>query len=365
MLLNTGVGFQVSQKITLEKIPAVEFDENEVEVVTLSKEDINGECERNNIFVFAFILFFSYFCLIKNSIRIILSWLSNDFGGFWRSLKRMSFEEISKEWERQKSVVANDKNHSSSVLFDKFCPKIREAKAGAARWQSLRLFYRYYEEVEPSLPNDWRGSMVKFWARRIENRQAVTNRFKIVYGLLSDRYKKSGKSYLKIVSIASGSADAVIRSIRDNPEIKFSVTLIDIDQTALDEAKRQVEIQGIKNANFEYIIGEPKKINEVCKIEKADIIEMVGLMDYLSHKVGVKYSSNIKKALCPGGLFLTGNIEPNREELFLHWVFMWSKMKYRRPNQLAEILHGAGFSQYKMVIVEEPLKIHMIAVCVN
>ncbi|MEZ4617069.1 MAG: hypothetical protein R2867_16395 [Caldilineaceae bacterium] len=66
--------------------------------------------------------------------------------------------------------------------------------------------------------------------------------------------------------------------------------------------------------------------------------------------------------MAPGGTFLTGNIHPNPEKIFLDWVLLWP-MIYRTADQLADLLITGDFLPRNIRLYYEPFQIHGIAVC--
>jgi hypothetical protein len=46
------------------------------------------------------------------------------------------------------------------------------------------LFYNYHEKIKPQLKGNFEGWITRHWIGKFENRQAVTNRFKVVIDLL-------------------------------------------------------------------------------------------------------------------------------------------------------------------------------------
>ena len=70
----------------------------------------------------------------------------------------------------------------------------------------------------------------------------------------------------------------------------------------------------------------------------------------------------IRSCLRENGLFITCNINKNREKIFLDWLLLWP-MIYRNENQLADLLIQGGFAPENIQIIYEPFRIHGIAVC--
>ncbi|MDE2188686.1 MAG: hypothetical protein KGJ35_03085, partial [Patescibacteria group bacterium] len=68
-----------------------------------------------------------------------------------------------------------------------------------------------------------------------------------------------------------------------------------------------------------------------------------------------------RTALVPGGMFITANINDNKEREFIGRVLGWN-MIYRPVEELADLVKAAGFSESSMKIFYEPLRIHGLVV---
>ncbi|MBU1167404.1 hypothetical protein KKC60_03275, partial [Patescibacteria group bacterium] len=92
-----------------------------------------------------------------------------------------------------------------------------------------------------------------------------------------------------------------------------------------------------------------------------DIVEVIGLLDYLSDSAA---SALIKRLsgllhLNGGGFFFTANVAPNPEQFFLKWVIGWP-MIYRTDKRLWRVVADAGVSRFQ--IKYEPHRIHGIVI---
>lgn len=79
---------------------------------------------------------------------------------------------------------------------------------------------------------------MRYWMG-MANRQAVANRLKIVVALLADAFTQfAGEPEVRILSVASGSAQAVIGAMARCPQLNMRAMLLDNDETAIEEARR-------------------------------------------------------------------------------------------------------------------------------
>lgn len=322
---------------------------NGVYVLTVDPEKHNCEYKVNSKFYVFILWVVSFIAIISNSVQITFLMFKNG----------INFNEAL--WK-----IGRSKNHISSFFVDKFSSYNHRAKYGAAGWRSLELFYNYETFVLPKIANPKsvkekvEAFLTKFWIGNMENRQAVANRLKIVIDLLANAFREVGEKEVRIVSVASGSAQAVIDAIKKCPELDFKVILIDNDKSAIEKAKKNVEESGLDC--FEYILGTTYHLEDACEKLNPQIIEMVGFLDYRPQEKAKKLISRIYNCLPENGFFLTCNIKNNRERIFLPCVLLWP-MIYRTVEQFVDVVVGGNFSPDKTFIYYEPHKIHGIAYC--
>lgn len=320
---------------------------NGLNIVTFSADEFSGEYDKRSIFYFGFILLASLLAMVTNLSQIF-------FIKVFRKPKDPFYKIL---WE-----LGRDPNHVSSFVCDRFSRYNHKAKYGAASWQALDLFYNYHEKVLPKLDNNLEGFLTRLWIGKLENRQAVKNRLKILIDLLSKAIiNLSHKEEIRILSIASGSAQAVIEAIKKCQQFKIKAVMLDIDLSAIDESKRNVKAYEF-NESFSFICGSSSRLEEICNEFKPHIIEMVGFLDYRPKSKAIRLISRIKECLPNDGIFLTSNIRKNREKIFLDWLLLWPLI-YRNENKFGELLITGGFSPDKISIFYEPFRIHGIAVC--
>lgn len=275
-----------------------------------------------------------------------ISWLLT----FWVMIKKTAYRQLGKSEPK-----------INTFWFDRFGLGNRYIKEGAASWKALDIIYNH----EFGCKNG-NGNLGKwfddFWIGMM-NAQAVRNRLKLVKQLLRDIVAKyPDDKEIKLLSLAAGSAQGIIEMIAElkSKGVKIKALLIDIDSTALAYAKKLAEQNGI----LDQIELVEKNVAHVAKILKAksfqpDIIEMLGLIDYLPRDKVIKFAQKIRELLSPGGIFLTCNIHSNLEQHFLKWVINWD-MIYRSPQELKDIIAESGFTDYQFIT--EPLKIHSVIV---
>lgn len=244
----------------------------------------------------------------------------------------------------------------NTLWFDGLGLSCREIKEGAASWRSLDIIYNYRFDQKKGL----RGFVDDFWIGMM-NAQAVRNRLKLVKQEIRRAILRfSNHQEVRILSLAAGSAQGVIEVMAEmkTKGIRVRALLLDIDQTALDYAKQLARQRGVDD-QIEMVKASVAQVVKVSRDFRPQIIEMLGLLDYIPQDKAVRLVRKIHESLETKGIFLTCNIRHNLERHFLKWVINWS-MIYRTPVELAEIVNEAGFGDCRLVY--EPLRIHGLVI---
>ena len=231
----------------------------------------------------------------------------------------------------------------------------REIKENAGNWRSLDIIYNFYHGRGTWVDNFWIG---------IRNAQAVRNRKRVVKSFLIKHFSELAmrcEKNLTILSVASGSAQAVIEAIGILRKRGVEVTayLYDRDETALENARTLAKKHGVEDA-IRCVCEDVCNIRKVLrKLPKCHVVEMVGLLDYFKSDSATKMIKIFKQLLREEGVFLVATINHNLECFFLRTVVNW-KMVYRSRREFSKVLRNSGFSKFDFL--EEPLGIHHIAV---
>lgn len=289
----------------------------------------------------------SLVALCTNSLRAL--------GRQWTVARHHSFVQIL--WQ-----MGRNPQHISSPLVDGLSRFNHAAKTGAASERALALFYHYPESIKPLLTNDWEGRLTRFWIERMHNRQAVALRLQIATALLTDALNAyRHEPVIRIVSIATGSTEAVVQAIVASGLRNVEVTVLDNSTSALDAMRTLVTSVGLEGY-FTFVQGTTRRLDVLCVGKPPHIIEMIGFLDYRPDAKAIQLIRNIYDGLAPGGTFFTGNIHPNPERIFLDWVLLWP-MIYRTADQLVNLLISGEFAAHRIQLHYEPFAIHAIAVC--
>jgi hypothetical protein len=331
-----------------EALPNTTFERNWGALLScVAAQDINGEHDKRSVFYILFLWMVSSWAAVTNGLQ---------------ASSRKIFKEHSKSLGEVMWGMGRDPDHFSSTFLDRFSRFNHEAKYGAAGWLALDLFYNYHEKVLPKLNGDLEAACTRFWMGKMENRQAVTNRLKLVIKLLAHAFERYAHlPEIRLLSVASGSAQAVIAAMKCFPQLNIKAALIDNDPTALEKARKEFTEAGLSDRCV-LVKDTTKCVDEFCAKFKPHIIEMVGFLDYRPKKKAVELISRLREDLPEDGMFITCNINHNREKIFLSYMLLWP-MIYRTQEEFLDILIQAGFLHENVLMIYEPFKIHGMAVC--
>ena len=199
------------------------------------------------------------------------------------------------------------------------------------------------------------------------NSKALRNRMRLVkreLKLFFEKFNAEGKE-ISMLSIASGSARAVIESIaetRSVPKSKLSLVFLDKNPEALKYSEQLLKEYNLFSKNtYLWVNATAGSFLKGCNKDQFNIIEMVGLLDYFNDEKAVAIFSSIRNILVSGGVFITANINYNSEQRFLTRVVNWN-MIYRSGEEFGKLLLKSGFKEEEIQLYYEPLRVHGIAV---
>lgn len=235
-----------------------------------------------------------------------------------------------------------------------------EVITNATTHQAIETLYRKGDHSQSS------GLIKKLFQMlwfQTDNAKAVRNRLRLVKkNLKQELIKRAGSEPTKLLSIASGSARAIVEATleidQEIPDNSLSVTFVDKNPKANEYSK-----QLAKDANVRNLQWYTGTISDFFKSQPPtptyDIVEMVGLMDYFEDAKVIEVCKQIRVNLVHDGVLIIANISDNKERRFVTDVIGW-KMIYRSTDEFVALLLLAGFERHKMKIQYEPVKIHYV-----
>jgi len=252
-----------------------------------------------------------------------------------------------------------------SFFVDRFSKADRKARINAMNWRALDELYNYYDrENNYTGIENWFNN---YWMR-IENAQALRNRAKLVKKIMLEEIKNKlnqrGQKKIKILSIASGSAQPLLEAIACLNKARqklLEVYLLDADKSALDHSKFLSNSYGL-SCSITCFNCKTTSLSELFSGNSFDLIEMVGFLDYRTREKAIGLIKKIKGLLGNQGVFVTANVMPNKEKFFLDWVLLWP-MIYRNEKQFKDVILNSGFKENNTEVIIDPLKVHQLAVC--
>ncbi|MBI4119862.1 MAG: class I SAM-dependent methyltransferase family protein [Parcubacteria group bacterium] len=206
----------------------------------------------------------------------------------------------------------------------------------------------------------------RVWFGILNNSIAIRNRLKLTKKEIKtalDLLEKNENDSIHILSIASGSARAIIEVLRllDVPKKTITAKFLDKNPEAI-KYSQQLAKDLTQKYKLEWITDTAGNFyKHYSNGARPDIIEMVGLLDYFDQTKCITLLAFIYEYLRSGGVFITANIIHNREQKFISKIVGWP-MVYRTPEDLIDLALAAGFDPQKTKVVCEPLKIHAVLV---
>lgn len=247
-----------------------------------------------------------------------------------------------------------------SWLFAHSSKRTSLARKYAKTYKALELIYDY-NGLSLNDNGVLDGFFSYLWESNMLNAYAVRNRLKLVKKELKGIVQeKKGHHKVKILSLASGSARAVIEVIAELDDRDVEVRLVDISRSALCYSKELARKYGVAD-KITWFRASARDVERFCNDWNPDIVEMVGLMDYLDSREAVEIITKIHKCLNRNGTLIISNVTNNPERRFVREIANWD-MTYRDPHELCRLLAEGGFNNHHYRIVYEPTLIHAVAI---
>lgn len=212
------------------------------------------------------------------------------------------------------------------------------------KYPALEMVYSHGDIRFDGLDGCDDGGTARRWFDGFENARAVRERGTITTRLLVEsileRARRNQGSPVEVVSIASGSARCVLDAVRQARALGIQVhaRMFDLDGDALTYSRKLAAGMQLKGM-IETIQGNVvRDISTKLGHVPADVVEAVGIMDYLPDPVVLRYFlPQLYDLLKDGGRLIASNIKENREQSFLHDVIGWKDMIYRTSETFANL----------------------------
>lgn len=236
-------------------------------------------------------------------------------------------------------------------FYDRYSKAVKDVRFGAGKWPALEALYNW----RPAR-NGIMGKIEAFWMN-VRSAQAVRNRKTIVAEeirqAISSKIESEGEA--RVLSIACGSAQSVFEAIDGTGNVR--VLAIDMDETAIEYSRRMAQKFGIKNV--EWRKGNVLSPATISDGFKPNIVEVVGLFDYLSDTAIVGLLKRISRMAANDAVLVTAHVHPNPEMNMLRDIVDW-EMTYRSLDEFKRLMCEGGFEQARYIT--EPHGIFTVAV---
>lgn len=245
-------------------------------------------------------------------------------------------------------------------LFTGSCEHTNLIRNYSKTYRALELMYTY-NGISLNGHGILDSLFAYFWESNVLNAHALRNRLKLVKKEIKKIIiDKKRHQKIRILSLASGSARAMIEVMAELKDVGIDARFVDMSRDALGYSRELAEERRVEN-KITWIRGDVRNVEKFCDNWQPDIVEAVGLFDYLSDDDAIGLIAKVYKALGQNGAFIISNVIENPEKRFVKEIVDWD-MIYRDPDQLGELLIKGGFDDYSCRIILEPIGIHSIAI---
>lgn len=174
------------------------------------------------------------------------------------------------------------------------------------------------------LPNGKRlGLVTRRWFRHGLGAAGIRSRTLIAAWLAKVYAGEFGKKDKVWVSLSGGTASPSLLMVHASGMDKANLHFVnvDIDERAVGLARETVVREGISLANTDIIHGDifdKKLITDAVKPGTADVVDIMGVFEYLDDKKSAELLKLAYSLLKPGGVILACNMRSQNPQLNLH-----------------------------------------------
>ncbi|TXG76735.1 hypothetical protein E6P97_02990 [Patescibacteria group bacterium] len=158
-----------------------------------------------------------------------------------------------------------------------------------------------------------------------------------------------GRQDLVSASLACGAAGPVyelVHSLREQGNDFSRVILVDKDEMALASASALAEaadVEEVVDIQRRDLLAE--ELTDYIEPGSADIVDLLGLYEYLPKDFGVMLLEKVKQIVRPGGMIVFGNMLNERpQQTLFSDVAKWPALEQRGVKEVYEMCERAGFS---------------------
>lgn len=172
-----------------------------------------------------------------------------------------------------------------------------------------------------------------------------------------------GKKSVTWLSIASGTGQATYDAVT-HLDIHTTIHLLDIDDDALEFAKKLAPTYGIdaKTLHASHLnVTDEKPYEAYLKKSQPDVVEAMGLAEYLDDETLVSLIKRTLVCLKPGSVFIFTNMLSSHPHLEVHKRGLgWPGVIPRSVEEVTRVVETAGVSKNQLTILRPSDKVYAV-----
>ncbi len=247
----------------------------------------------------------------------------------------------------------------STARLSPFVRRVWEKPNGyAGDWETIEMMYRNEPAGVGRL-----GQAIDGVFLRLPPVVAARNRRELLAEQIA---QASARGPAAIASLACGPAREITDVLDRSPEMIAQVSLLDLDPTAIENAREQIGRRRMLDRATFYQSNLIKLAlgREELTLPPQDLVYSIGLIDYLPDDLVIALLNVIHPWLRPGGRVILGNFDPANPARGLMELFDWSLI-HRTPDDMDRLYEQSAFGRPCDEILWEDQHINLFAVGVR
>lgn len=243
-----------------------------------------------------------------------------------------------------------------SVIFRSRSPLVKAQREGPGGWRAMELVY------QNAAPVDWIDRMAltgNAYARAARNRRKVV--IQLLTKLVDEVPSRSEQDPIVILNLGSGTGTHVRSVLAElagkGPAVRG--ILLDRNAEGLAEGQRLAANAGLLHS-IQCLQGDAREFERLCPGVKPDIIEIIGLIEYLSDQELAVMFQCAAALLRPGGAIIVNAMRDTHGGARLFERVFRLRMTMRDTATMSRALSVAGFRVTETIT--EPVRIHTLIV---
>ena len=199
--------------------------------------------------------------------------------------------------------------------------------------------------------------------------QAVRNRRGLLQEELQIALRLTEERPLRVTSLACGPAAEVFDLLAEHELARqLELTLVDVDQEALDHVQSRLAQQGVDQSLARPIRLERRNLLHLCvgrqtlDLPPQHLIYSIGLIDYFDDRIVTRLQRWIHDALAPGGRSILGNFHTSNPTRGLMDHLLDWRLIHRDEDAMESLAEKAGFAAGKTQMRFEPAGVNLFAI---